>query len=266
MASLSVDKLQEGLRTKLLGNRIFVSRVVASTNDWAEELASFGAEEGTITIAETQTGGKGRLGRQWVSPKGGLYFSVVLKPKVKPAEAVGLVFVAGLAVAGVLREAYCLRVETKWPNDVLVDGKKVCGVLSEMNSTGNTVNFIVLGVGLNANFVVEETLPEELWEKTISIEVALGRRVRLEELFRALVEKLEAVYDRFLKEGLSVILEEWKSYADFLGKEVEVRVDSEKFVGLALDVDGEGALVVKLKDGTVKRVFVGDVSLRVNSL
>jgi len=108
-------------------------------------------------------------------------------------------------------------------------------------------------------------LPEELWDRTISLEMVLGRRVRLDELFRALLERLEAVYGRFLKGGFGAILEEWKSCAGFLGKQVEVRVDSEKFVGLALDVDGEGALVVKLSDGALRRFFVGDVSLRMDS-
>jgi BirA family biotin operon repressor/biotin-[acetyl-CoA-carboxylase] ligase len=265
VASFSVDKLQEGLRTKHLGKRIFFSRVVASTNEWAKELASYGAEEGTIAIAETQTAGRGRLGREWFSPKGGLYFSVVLRPALKPVEAVGLVFVAGLAVADVLRKVYCLAAETKWPNDVLVNGKKVCGVLSEMNSTGEEVNFVVVGVGVNADFVVEKVLPEELWERTTSLGTALGRRVKLEELFRALLEKLEDVYGRFLKEGFGVVVGEWKGYAGFLGKQVEVKVDAEKFEGLALNVDGEGALVVQLGNGALRRVFVGDVSLRMSS-
>jgi BirA family biotin operon repressor/biotin-[acetyl-CoA-carboxylase] ligase len=180
-------------------------------------------------------------------------------------EAVGLVFVAGLAVADVLRKVYCLAAETKWPNDVLVNGKKVCGVLSEMNSTGEEVNFVVVGVGVNADFVVEKVLPEELWERTTSLGTALGRRVKLEELFRALLEKLEDVYGRFLKEGFGVVVGEWKGYAGFLGKQVEVKVDAEKFEGLALNVDGEGALVVQLGNGALRRVFVGDVSLRMSS-
>jgi BirA family biotin operon repressor/biotin-[acetyl-CoA-carboxylase] ligase len=168
-------------------------------------------------------------------------------------------------VADVLRKVYCLAAETKWPNDVLVNGKKVCGVLSEMNSTGEEVNVVIVGIGVNANFAVEKVLPEELWERTTSLETALGRRVRLEELFRALLEKLEDVYGRFLKEGFGAILGEWKSYAGFLGKQVEVMVDAERFRGLALDVDGEGALVVRLGDGALRRVFVGDVSLRMDS-
>jgi BirA family biotin operon repressor/biotin-[acetyl-CoA-carboxylase] ligase len=157
-----VDKLQEGLRTKRLGKRVFYTRGVDSTNEWAKKLAKLGAEEGTVTMAEIQTVGHGRLGREWFSPEGGLWFSVVLRPKLCASEAIGLVFAAGLAVAEVLREAYGLPVETKWPNDVLVHGKKICGILCEMNTTGNVVVFVVVGMGVNVNVDVGKVFPRFL--------------------------------------------------------------------------------------------------------
>ncbi|MEM3668729.1 MAG: biotin--[acetyl-CoA-carboxylase] ligase [Candidatus Bathyarchaeia archaeon] len=258
-AKINLDKLLEGLRTKRFGKRIFFSRVVGSTNELAKELAVLGAPEGTVAIAQTQTAGRGRLSRVWFSPEGGLWFSVVLKPKLKAAEAVRLVFVAGLAVADVLRELYGLKVETKWPNDVLVGGRKICGVLAEMSTLGEKVNFAVLGIGVNANFDVRKVFPEELWESATSLMNELGRKVKLEELFRALLERLDCVYEQFLKEGFNPVLERWKSYAGFLGKQVVVAGETEKLRGLALDVDSEGALVLKLEDGTIRRVFVGDV-------
>jgi len=259
---LNVDRLQEGLRTKCFGRNIVFLREVGSTNDFAKELAGYGAVEGTVVVAETQTCGRGRLGREWVSPKGGLWFSIILRPELKPAEAVRLVFVAGLAVAQVLHETYGLSVETKWPNDVLVNGRKVCGMLTEMNTTGERINYVIVGVGVNANFDVAKVFPDELRASATSLENGLGRKVRLEELFRALLEKLENVYELFLKEGFGPVLEKWKAYAGFLGRQVEVASDSEKLCGLALDVDSEGALVLRLEDGTVRRVFAGDLSLR----
>lgn len=261
LMSISADKLQEGLSTKRFGVRVFFSREVGSTNEWAKELASFDAEEGTVAIAETQTAGRGRLGREWVSPKGGLWFSAVLRPRLKPAEAVRLVFIAGLAVAEALHELYRLKAETKWPNDVLVNGRKVSGVLSEMNTTDEDVNFVILGVAVNANFDVKRALPEELWDSATSLESELGRKVGLEELFRSLLERLEAAYDSFLKEGSASVIGEWKKHASFLGRQVEVAGET-KLVGLALDVDQDGALVLRLDDGTLKRIFVGDLSLR----
>jgi len=259
---INVDKLQEGLNTKNFGKKIVFLCKVASTNDLAKNLVSYGADEGTVVLAESQFAGKGRLGRLWVSPEGGLYFSVILKPKIKPAETIGLIFVAGLAVAEVLRELYGLEVETKWPNDVLVNGRKVCGVLSEANVTGEKVNFVIVGVGVNANFDVESKLPKALWEHATSLMAEIGTRISLDVLFKALLEKLESFYKLFLKEGLAPILDEWKKYAVFLGNCVEVVSEDERFTGLALDVKDNGSLAVKLKDGTVKHVFVGDVSLR----
>jgi BirA family biotin operon repressor/biotin-[acetyl-CoA-carboxylase] ligase len=258
---LNLDGLQEGLRTKWLGRSIFFSSQVDSTNVLAKELATHGAAEGTVVIAETQTCGHGRLGRKWFSPKGGLWFSAVLKPKLKPANAAGLVFVASLAVAEVLREVYGLIVETKWPNDVLVNGRKICGILTEMSTTGEKVNYVIVGVGVNANFV-KEVFPEDLKAVAASLQSELGRKIKLEELFRVLLEKLEGFYGLFMREGVEPILANWKKRASFLGCQVEAASGAEKWVGLALDVENDGSLVLRLEDGTVKHVFVGDVALR----
>jgi len=259
---LSVNQLQDGLRTRRFGRSILFSREVDSTNKWARELATYGADEGTVTIAETQTKGRGRLNREWISPTGGLWFSIILRPNVSPTEAVRLTFVAGLAVTKVLREMFDLRAETKWPNDVLANGRKICGVLAEMNTTGETVNFVVVGVGVNVNFDVENVFPKQLKRVATSLEKELGRKVELENLFRALLERLENLYELFVEEGFNPILEQWKNYAGFLGCKVEVSSPTGKMSGSALDIDDEGALVLRLEDGTVKRVFVGDVSVR----
>jgi BirA family biotin operon repressor/biotin-[acetyl-CoA-carboxylase] ligase len=259
---IKAGQLQDDLRTKRFGRSILFSHEIGSTNKWAKELAMYGAQEGTVVIVETQTEGRGRLDREWVSPTGGLWFSLILRPRLGPAEAVKLTFVAGLAVAKVLREIFGLEVETKWPNDVLVNGKKICGVLTEMNTTGETVNFVVVGVGVNANFDVEKVFPEELRRVTTSLENELRRKVRLEELFRCLLEKLENLYELFVKEGFNPVLEEWKGYAGFLGRRVEVTSPTERLNGLALDVDHDGALTIRLKDERIRRVFVGDVSLQ----
>jgi len=260
---LKINKIQENLQTKKLGRKMLFLHEVGSTNDLAKEMADYGASEGTIVIAETQTAGRGRLGRKWFSPRGGIYFSAILRPKVSVKESVGLVFVAGLAVAEVLHEKYGLHVETKWPNDVLVNNRKVCGILSEMKTKGGKVNYAVIGVGVNANVNVKKEFPEELKTVVTSLENELGKKVRLEELLKLLLEKLDSLYEKFLKEGFTRVLKEWKKYADFLGKTVEVTGGTGRFCGLALDVDDEGALVVRLEDRTVKRFFVGDVSLQI---
>jgi BirA family biotin operon repressor/biotin-[acetyl-CoA-carboxylase] ligase len=259
---INVDKLQMDLHTKRFGRRIIFLREVGSTIDVAKQLADYDAEEGTVVIAEVQTAGRGRMGRRWISPRGGLYFSIILRPQISPKEAVKLVFLYGLAVAHVLHEVYGLKAEIKWPNDVLVSAKKVCGVLTEMNTTGEKVNYVIAGIGVNANFDAGKVFPEEFKNVSTSLENELGEKVDLEELFKALFGKLESFYELFLKEGFGRILVEWKKYAGFLGCQVEVASGTEKWVGIVSDVGSDGALILRLKDGTVKRVFVGDVSLR----
>jgi len=260
--AIKVDKVQEELKTHFIGKYIFFTREIGSTNDWAKELAEMGAPEGTVAIAETQTAGRGRLSRKWHSPKGGLWFSMILKPDLKPSETVKLVFWASLAVAETLRGLYGLKAEVKWPNDVLVDGRKVCGILLETKTVGEKVDYVVVGVGINANFKVEKELPPELWETATSLENTFGKQIALEPLLKALLEKLENLYQTFLKEGFTSILAKWKTFASFLGCEVEVYSGNEKLEGLASDVDGEGALVLRLKGGSLRRVFVGDLSLK----
>ena len=262
MEKIDADKLQKGLNTENFGKKIVFLREVASTNDFAKTLANYGADEGTVIFAEEQSAGKGRLGRTWISPRGGLYFSIILKPKIKVSDAVKLVFVASLAVAETIRDLYGLNAETKWPNDVLVDGKKVCGILAETSSIGERLKFVVLGIGINANFNVKEAFPKELQESATSLQDVLGRKVEIEKLFKKLLERLERLYTLFLKNGFTQILEKWKKFASFLGCQVEVLSDSQKWIGLALNVEEDGSLSLKLENGTVKRFLSGDITLR----
>ncbi len=259
---VNVARLQEGLQTRWVGRNVFFSREIGSTNEWAKELAGLGACEGTVVLAEIQSAGRGRLGREWFSPVGGLWFSVILRPQLKPAESVRLVFAAGLAVAEALHEQYGLRVETKWPNDVLVNGRKICGVLTEMNSVGEKANFVVVGIGVNVNFDVSKVFPKELQRTTSSLEKECGRQVSLDELLRVLLVKLEKIYESSTLGDFSSVLLEWKKYARFLGSQAEVSTDDGKLCGVALDVDEEGALLLKQESGLVKHVFFGDISTK----
>ncbi len=259
---INVDKLSEGLRTKRLGKHIFFTREVDSTNTWAKQLAKLGAEEGTVAIAEIQTAGRGRSGREWFSPEGSLYFSVILRPRMRASETVGLVFVAGLAVAETLREMYNLKAETKWPNDVLVNERKICGILCEMSTKGNAVDFVVAGLGVNVNFG-ERTFPESIRGTATSVQNELGKTVPIERMFRTMLEKFEDSYDLYVRDGLAAVLHNWKKLACFLGREIDVVSGSELLSGVALDVDATGALVLRLRDGTVRSLVVGDVSLHV---
>jgi BirA family biotin operon repressor/biotin-[acetyl-CoA-carboxylase] ligase len=263
-AKTSVDKFQEGLQTKRFGRTVLFSTSVPSTNDWAKKLAAMSAAEGTVVIAETQTAGHGRLNREWISPRGGLYFSVIVRPELDATDVAKLVFVASLAVTDALGEEYGLNAQTKWPNDVLVDGKKICGILAEMNTTDQKVNYAVIGIGINANLDVKRVFPSRLKPVTTSIENEVGSKVKLEDLFRDVISRLEKTYNSFERKGFATILAEWKRHTSFLGQEVEVTDLHEKMIGLASDVDEEGSLILKLENGKTCRVRVGDVSLRVS--
>lgn len=229
---LNLNKLQDALQTRVLGRTILFSREIGSTNERAKELARLGASEGTVVISETQAHGYGRNKRTWVSPEGGLWFSMILRPKLKPREAPKLTFIAGLAVAEILRELYALRAETKWPNDVMVNGRKVCGILSEMTMSGDRAGFVIVGIGVNANFN-PEVLPKSIRLVATTLENELGRSVQLEQLLKALLEKLETLYDLFMKEGFNSILKKWKGYASFLGKKLKSQTEAKSRKGWA---------------------------------
>jgi len=249
-------------RTKIVGRMILFSRKVTSTNDWVRRITSAKVPEGVVVVAETQTGGRGRLGRKWFSPKGGVWFSVLLKPKMKAAETAKLVFVASLAVAAALRESCRLNAETKWPNDVLVNGKKICGILAEMKTHGEKVEYAIVGVGINVNFKVQQALPTAVAINATSVEDELCKQVDCTDLLFTVLERLDRVYESFLKEGSNAVLERWKELAGFLGHEVAVKIDSVTYTGTARDISSDGGLILRLSDGSVREFRMGDVSLQ----
>ena len=257
------EKILNGLQTDFMGQKIHYFTKVASTNDIAKKFAVKGAKEGTVIIAETQSRGKGRFGRRWASPKGGIYFSIILRPKVSPQDALKLTFMAAVAVAKAIKKMFILSAEVKWPNDVLINGKKVCGILTEMSTRDDVVDFVVVGIGINANVNVD-LFPEDLRSAVTSLKEEMAEEVDLELFLRVLLEELEHYYMVFMRREFDIILKEWRSLTKLLGAYVEVVSFDEKFEGLAIDVDSSGALIVKLRDGTLKKVVSGDVTYRSN--
>ena len=261
-AMISTDKIKEDLRTRFIGRRLHVYDTVSSTNDVARALALEGAEEGTVIIAEAQTRGRGRAGREWFSPRGGLWFSIILKPKIKAREVSRITLTVGVAVTAALNRQFNLNAEVKWPNDVLVNGRKVCGVLTESVTCDETVKMVVVGIGLNANVTLEK-FSRSLRESATTLKEELKKEVSLEPLLCEIFYHIESEYVVFLKEGFAQVLSEWKALAAFIGKHVEVTVVGGKFSGVAEDVDEYGSLIVRLSDGSVKRVVAGDVKVRI---
>ncbi len=252
--------VKRGLQTRIIGQTVHFFRDLPSTNDLAKELAGISAKEGTVIIAEKQTKGKGRQGRDWISPEGGLWFSVILRPKVSPEHSLKLTLLAAVAVTKTLEKLYPLPVQVKWPNDVLINGKKVCGILSEADINGKQLNFVVIGFGINVDFHLSK-LPAYLHDSSTTLREELSKKISIDAVFRSVLEQLEHHYLIFNEGNFDFILSEWRRFAKFLGSYVYVTSADERIEGWALDIDEQGALIVKLRDGTTRRMLAGDVTL-----
>ena len=235
-----------------LAKRVIRLKTVGSTMDVARSLAELGWPEGTVVVAEEQTVGRGRLGRPWASPRGGLWFSLLLRPSLK-GELLSLLPIAvALAVARALKALFGIKAGLKWPNDVLIRGKKVCGVLVESSSCGHEVSYAIVGVGINANFGLEE-LPEDLRGSATTLREELGRDVDLEELLMAVLRELQELY-RALKEGSSEgVLREAERLMGF-PRGLRVLVGRDVLSGTAIGLADDGSLLLRLPDGRVERV------------
>jgi BirA family biotin operon repressor/biotin-[acetyl-CoA-carboxylase] ligase len=253
------EEVTFGLRTKYLGQAVIYYDEIESTNDAARRLAQQGAQEGTLVVAERQTQGKGRLGRLWVTPRGeALSFSFILRPQLLPQEAPRATLVSAVAVAQALRALTGLEVKIKWPNDLLIEGKKIVGILTEMNSEIDRINYLVVGIGINVN-MDPDIFPPDFRDRATSLRAQLQQPVsRLAVLQRSL-EELERCYESWKTGEFSELLREWRELSDTLGKTVRVN-DLERVIeGLAEDIEEDGSLRLRLSDGTIYRVIVGDV-------
>ena len=254
----SADEISAGLETELLGKNIFCYDSIDSTNEEAKRRALAGAPSGSLFIAEQQTGGKGRLGRSWVSPAGtGMWFSVLLRPGVLPMRISATTLLSGLAVCGAIREVTGCQALVKWPNDIVSGTKKVCGILTEMSAEMERVESVVIGIGINAN---STAFPENLREKGTSIRLETGKPVRRITLLQEILRRLE----KLLKENAVALtpafLEEYKACCASLGKLVGFQRNGRQMTGTAVDISPEGELIVRLPNGSLETVFSGEVN------
>ncbi len=242
--------------------RVHAFDEVDSTQQVARDLARAGAPEGTIVIAERQTAGRGRFGRQWHSPPGlNLYCSILLRPPLAPGAVPQIALVAGVAAAAAIVEETGARPAIKWPNDVLLAGKKVVGVLVEMESEMERVHHVIAGIGVNLNAPLA-SFPRELRAKASSLLVVGGRRVDRAAFTGRLLAALEARYGRFLSAGFSSVRAEWESFSCLTGTAVRVAGPEGEIAGRVLGVDDDGALRLVEAGGRVVRVVAGEVTLR----
>jgi BirA family biotin operon repressor/biotin-[acetyl-CoA-carboxylase] ligase len=227
-----------------------------STNDMAKGLARQGYPEGTVLVAESQSAGRGRLGREWESPQGtGIYLSLILRPPLPPTELPKITLTAAVAVVRAIKEATNLEMGIKWPNDIIFGGKKLGGILTEMETESDQMSHVILGVGLNINTLA---FPDHLDTVATSLS-STGRSYSRLAIVRAFLRSLDGFYGRFLRREFPAILEEWRRASVTLGKPVTVKLGTGELSGLALDVATDGALLVEKPGGKVEKIISGEI-------
>ncbi len=252
-------ELQAGLETEIVGRELVYFADTDSTNDRAHALAKDGAAEGTVVIAEAQQAGKGRLGRRWTSPAGvNLYASIILRPPIAPRHASQLTFLSAAAVARAISESTGLTPTVKWPNDVLLDGRKVAGLLNELDAETERIRYLILGVGVNVNMRAEQ-FPDDLRYPASSLAMASGGEVSRLLFTRTLLEQLDRLYSQYRREGFEPIMQAWQEYFVLTGQQVEVDCQGRLLRGRVVGLDDDGALLLQLADGRQERVLAGDV-------
>jgi BirA family biotin operon repressor/biotin-[acetyl-CoA-carboxylase] ligase len=211
-------------------------------------------------VTEEQTAGKGRMGRGWYSPKGtGVTCSLILRPAIEPGQASPVTMLTAVAVASAVERVAGVSPGIKWPNDLLLDGKKICGILTEMNAEMERIHFLVVGVGINVN---TDYFPEDIKDIATSLYLAGGRRVSRLDLLRRYLMEFEHYYQQWMDYGFGPVLEEWKKRCVTLNRPVRISTPRETWEGWAVDVDNTGALVLRTDDGELKNFVAGEVSLR----
>lgn len=261
LADLADSKIRDIIAGTLIGRHIRFFNVIDSTNFYASKLAHQGMPEGTVVVADCQTSGRGRFKRVWQSPPGrNLYTSIVLRPIVEPLDAPQLTLAAGVAVSDVLSR-YCeKKITLKWPNDILVEGKKICGILTEMRTSGTSVDYVIVGIGINLNMRKDE-IHEDFREASTSVREVTDHDVSRIQFAADLFMSFEQWYEEYCLNGFEPIRRAWLNYAGIIGKQIRVNQPDDIRKGTVLGLDDYGALLIFDDENNLKRILAGDVSL-----
>ena len=247
---------------KIVGRDIRVFEETNSTNDVAEKLARDGVKEGVVVFAESQTRGRGRLGRRWISPpRKGLWFSVLLRPDLRPQAATQLTVAAATALRRAIRDQTGLTPEIKWPNDILIKGRKVAGVLTELSAELDRVKHLILGIGVDVNLAVSE-FPADLRKVATSLKIETGRHVQRAALAARILSELDRDYQRIRDHRFQEIVDEWEQHCATLGRRVSIQIGERSLQGHAEALDEDGALLLRTQHGRLERIIGGDVTLQ----
>jgi len=258
---LDLEILIKKLAGKYFGHKLFYYSKTTSTNDKAFELGIAGMPEGTAVIADSQSRGKGRYQRSWYSPPGAnIYTSLILRPQITPSEASMIPIMTGVAVAEVLN-FYCSdKISLKWPNDVFINGKKVCGILSQAKIQKEKIDFIVLGIGINVN-IGYKRLSEEIRDSATSLAIENGRKISRQDLVINLYENLEKWYKKLQQKRFGAIKRKWLKLSPMIGKIVQVKFTEEPIEGKATGLDDDGSLILLTEENKEIKISAGDATI-----
>ena len=252
------DEISKNLNTKYIGKDIYIFNEVMSTNTIAKFLSMNGVGNGAVVISEKQTKARGRSGKNWESPLGGVWLSIILNPNVNHSKIPLITLATGVAVENTLKRIGVKNAEIKWPNDILIHGKKVCGILTEAITRFNTIESVIIGVGIDANISIEN-FPEELRENMTTLNDEIGEKVDENLLIKLFLEEFEKISEQFINEEYETILKEWRKNSYTIGKIVEVHEPfSKPYDGYVLGISRDGSLVVEKIDGTLEKVISGE--------
>lgn len=255
------QEIQRGLSTSYIGKEMYYFSELKSTNIIAKEKALHGAErinEGTLIIAERQSAGKGRLGREWFSPSGGIWLSIILYPQLSPSYISRITLMTAVAIVKVIKVCTQIKSQIKWPNDILINEKKVCGILTEMSAELDIINWVVVGIGINVNINHRE-FPENIQENTISLKETSRKEISRVKLAQTFLQEFEKYYEILKGREFSSILKEWKLYSHTLGKKIKVDMGEKIITGEAMDINESGALILKKEDGELIEIISGTI-------
>ena len=254
------NEIRESLDTKVFGRKgiVYYSQI-NSTNTKAKELAATDAPEGTLVVAEQQVKGRGRKGRTWFSPsEGGIYISLILKPHISPGEAPKITMLTGVVVAETLLKLTPCKINIKWPNDILVNGKKIAGILTEMSTEMDVIEYIVVGLGMN---VTTPRFPDDIKDKATSLLIETGKYFSRVMFIREYLKWYEKYYEIFTRIGFEPVIQRWKELTNIIGQMVIAEVAGKKYIGEVHDIDNDGILILKDKKRELHRIFSGDVTV-----
>lgn len=252
-------EVKNGLNTRVIGQNIHWEYEVNSTNTLALQLADQGSPEGTLVVSESQKQGRGRLGRSWISqPETGIYMSLILRPTFVPMKASCITFISAIAVTEAIKEYLGIDAKIKWPNDVMILGKKTAGILTELRAEMESIHYVIVGIGINVN---NTHFPKALSEKVTSLALEYHEKVSRIKLLQALLRSFERWYLRTLKEQPGQTFERWRDLSCTLGNLVEVNLGDEIARGLATRLEPNGSLYLKLDSGEERQILAGDVTM-----